>query len=76
MSSALNFSANSNVYLLLSEGDVYEILWVPTKFQLADILTKKGVCPDLLRTMFKSGKLNEFFNNTQYLQEREGNQMM
>ena len=64
----------ASIKQLLSEGDVNRILWVPTKFQLADILTKKGVCPDLLRSMFKAGKLNEFFNNTQYLQERDEDQ--
>ena len=58
----------ASIKQLLADDDVNSILWVPTKFQLADILTKKGVCPDLLKSMFRTGKLNEFFNNHLYLQ--------
>ena len=44
----------------ITEGTIHQVFWVPTKRQVADVLTKKGVCTDLVYDILHKGKLPDF----------------
>ena len=49
---------------MLQKGDVKKVVWLPSKALLADLLTKKGVCSDVVLDCFNLGFLEEFIEST------------